>query len=118
MNAGLFKGLSKLWEVNLRDNQLNRLEPGVFEGLSNVSTVLIDLNHNQLNHLETGVFKDLSNAVICLENNQLEVLEAGSFKGILHNVTFKLANNKLKTHLGALAHTIKKRLKVTIDFIS
>ena len=55
--------------LNLSDNQITHLEPGVFNDLENLEDLI--LSHNQITYLEPDIFNGLGNLqMLDLEHNQ------------------------------------------------
>ncbi|KAF1761822.1 hypothetical protein GCK72_010079 [Caenorhabditis remanei] len=65
----------------LRDNEIKRLEKGLFAGLTNVKT--LDLAMNKIEEIDFGVFEDLERVEdILLNGNVIPELKAGLFNGL------------------------------------
>nr|AAT70331.1 variable lymphocyte receptor [Petromyzon marinus] len=80
----------------LYDNQITKLEPGVFDSL----TALTELNLavNQLTALPVGVFDSLTQlTILALERNQLPALPAGVFHKLTQLTQLGLNDNQLKS---------------------
>nr|AAT70340.1 variable lymphocyte receptor [Petromyzon marinus] len=78
-----------LW---LHDNQITKLEPGVFDHLVNLKELW--LNSNQLQALPAGVFDKLTQlAHLELQNNQLKNIPRGAFDNLKSLTYIWLHNN-------------------------
>ena len=63
--------------LDLSNNKLTKLEPGIFDNLSDL--VIIYLSNNKLSNLEPGIFKGIKNLRhLMLYNNKFDATEARS----------------------------------------
>ncbi|XP_023238708.1 protein toll-like [Centruroides sculpturatus] len=71
--TGIFHGLSKLRELNLRGNRLQNLPEDVFQNLSSLQR--LELSHNRLIFLHENIFLPLTNLTyLDLSNNSLTTI--------------------------------------------
>nr|3E6J_A Chain A, Variable lymphocyte receptor diversity region [Petromyzon marinus] len=78
----------------LHDNQITKLEPGVFDSLINLKELY--LGSNQLGALPVGVFDSLTQlTVLDLGTNQLTVLPSAVFDRLVHLKELFMCCNKL-----------------------
>ncbi|XP_078725479.1 uncharacterized protein LOC144942493 [Lampetra fluviatilis] len=81
--------------LRLYINQITKLEPGVFDGLT--ALVFLDLRGNQLQALPEGVFDRLVNLQrLWLNNNQLTSLPTGVFDKLTQLTHIVLSTNQLR----------------------
>ena len=73
--------------LNLSNNRLTKLDPGVFSGLK-VHTLF--LNHNNLTKLDPGVFSGLKVRMLGLNYNNLTELDPGVFSGLKLDALFSI----------------------------
>ena len=106
--------------LNLTDNQLTTLPPGIFNTLVNLNALYLEknklialpsgifitldrlgmltLDHNQLTTLPAGIFDHLDNLkLLNLSDNQLTTLQPGIFDDLSNLKWLILDNNKLST---------------------
>ena len=96
IQANLFHQLSQCTILSLRDNQIDEVEAGAFNGLVNL--VNLDLNNNQLKQLDANMFTDLKNCTyLHLDDNLIREIEPGSLNGLNNLEQLDLYNNKLIT---------------------
>ena len=91
----MFKGLTRLTVLHLKDNQLTELHLSFFEDLSRV--YFISLNNNLIQKLPSQLFKSgVSLQVLNLANNHLTTLESDIFETckVLENLDMR--GNDLK----------------------
>ena len=94
LQPGDFQGLSNLAYLGLSNNDLTELPAGVFSGLSNLEE--LDLSGNDLTELPAGVFSGLSNLEeLDLSGNDLTELPAGVFSGLSNLEELHLRFNEL-----------------------
>ncbi|XP_061422291.1 leucine-rich repeat and transmembrane domain-containing protein 1-like [Lethenteron reissneri] len=76
LQAGTFRGLTRLTVLNLANNELTYLPAGVFDELKNLR--VLNLNNNKLKFLREGTFDRLPKLkVLHLHENQLRSLPEG-----------------------------------------
>nr|XP_033325300.1 protein toll [Megalopta genalis]XP_033325301.1 protein toll [Megalopta genalis] len=86
IEPGVFDKLTKLTLLNLWQNRLTKIEPGTFDKLASLQS--LDINTNDLTTLHEGVLHNLSNLeVLNLSANNFSLLPEGLFQ----------QNKKLKT---------------------
>ena len=91
--AGIFRGLSNLEVLTLRNNKITSIAPGVFEELRSLR--YLDLSGNSLTTLPNGSLAGLSNlAVLNLTENKLADLHSCDGLGSLR--VLSLASNRLR----------------------
>ncbi|XP_066302806.1 insulin-like growth factor-binding protein complex acid labile subunit [Branchiostoma lanceolatum] len=80
---GIFRNLHKLIGLILDQNQLSTIEPGAFEGLTNMSLLSLSSNPGlSLTKVEPLILKDIQNLTRFLaEKNKFETLPANFFSG-------------------------------------
>ena len=94
LQPGDFQGLSNLAYLGLSNNDLTELPAGVFSGLSNLEE--LDLSENDLTELPAGVFSGLSNLEeLNLSENELTELPVGVFSGLSNLEELHLRFNEL-----------------------
>ena len=94
IQANLFHQLSQCTILSLRDNQIDAVEAGAFNGLVNL--INLDLSNNQLKQLDANMFTDLKNCTyLHLDDNLIQEIEPGSFNGLSNLEQLDLCNNKL-----------------------
>ena len=97
--AGLFpdpetSGLPERGLLILENNELTRVPPGAFAGLTGVNWLF--LNGNRLTDLPPNLFSDLSRMTFLnLENNRLSAVANGLFAGLSGMPTLSLSFNRL-----------------------
>ncbi|XP_078042792.1 toll like receptor [Augochlora pura] len=88
IEPGVFDNLTKLTLLNLWQNRLTRIEPGTFDKL--VSLQSLDVNSNDLTTLYEGVLKNLNNLeVLNLSGNNFSFLPESLFQ---QNQKLKVVN--------------------------
>ena len=93
LKAGDFSGLSSLWHLDLRENQITSLPEGIFSGLS--SLVNLNLSANQITSLPEGVFSGLSSLkTLNLSYNKISLLE-GVFSSLSSLEILGLSYNQI-----------------------
>nr|3G39_A Chain A, Variable lymphocyte receptor VLRB.2D [Petromyzon marinus] len=76
----------------LYDNQITKLEPGVFDRLTQLTR--LDLDNNQLTVLPAGVFDKLTQLTqLSLNDNQLKSIPRGAFDNLKSLTHIWLLNN-------------------------
>lgn len=91
--AGIFRGLSNLEMLSLRNNKITSIAPGVFEELRSLR--YLDLGSNSLTTLPNGSLAGLSNLMVLnLTNNKLADLHSIDGLGSLRMLS--LASNHLR----------------------
>ena len=91
----LFEGLTNLLFLDLRFNVLEEIVPGAFEGMINLTH--LDLSNNILRNIHSGMFLGLRNLLrLYLSSNVLEEIQPGAFTGLGGLSKLNLHNNLLK----------------------
>ena len=81
IEPGAFNGLTNLNRLSLSYNRLERLYKDTFVGIYNCER--LDLHSNQISEIEPGSFDGLSNLkFLRLQNNRLTILRSGTFLGL------------------------------------
>ena len=89
-----FAGLHNLMYLNLGDNRIRQLPPGVFSDLSLLTS--LQLRENQIRELPVGVFSGLlALESLALQNNQLRSLPEGIFAGLSNLKRLQLGRNQI-----------------------
>lgn len=79
LQPGDFDGLSNLRKLDLRGNRITGLAPGVFSGLSELRE--LDLSYNRIAGLTPGMFGGVTNLrELDLNGNRIAALPPGAFK--------------------------------------
>nr|AAT70325.1 variable lymphocyte receptor [Petromyzon marinus]AAT70326.1 variable lymphocyte receptor [Petromyzon marinus] len=87
--AGIPTNRQNLW---LHDNQITKLEPGVFDRLTELT--ILDLRTNQLQALPTLVFDNLTQlSILNMHTNQLKSIPRGAFDNLKSLTHIYLFNN-------------------------
>ena len=98
MASDAFQGMSQMTGLYLTSNQLKELPPGIFSGLTSLTS--LDLRYN-LTELSPEVFLGLSSLrTLEVINNQLSVLPADVFSGLSSLRTLSLDNQLQCAPLG------------------
>ena len=88
IELGAFNGLKNLSDLVIAGNEISEIIPDTFENMSNL--VVLDLDYNRLKHLDTDVFSGLFNLkFISLVGNKLQYLHPDTFLG-LQNIQYIL----------------------------
>ena len=91
---GVFDGLTQVSEIILRHNPISTLPPGLFNRA--VSVTSLDLSYNNLISLDRYLFEDLGNlTTLDLSHNNLVNLPYGIFKTNFAVTSLDLSYNKL-----------------------
>ncbi|CRK99841.1 CLUMA_CG013144, isoform A [Clunio marinus] len=94
IDANVFKGLSKLSELNLNCNQFEKLENDMFAPLSSLSH--LRLNNNSIKQIEENTFNGLGKLTFLeLDRNQLDKIERHVFLPLSSLSGLSLAYNKI-----------------------
>ena len=93
LKNGDFAGLTKLYGIDLDDNDLTALPSDVFDGLN----VALSIKNNDLASLPAGIFDDMSMGTLELHNNKLTSLRADVFKQQPGLRTLYLDGNELSS---------------------
>ncbi len=85
-----------LLSLDLHNNGLTTLTPGMFSGLQDLQC--LNLNFNKLTALPPGIFNNLQDLqVLYLNKNRLTTLLPGVFDGLQHLLALSLIGNQLTT---------------------
>ena len=97
MKKETFKGLHKLTELNLYQNELNEVPDELFQDL--VSLEHLDLEYNKIKFAHnscTNVFKGLSNLKrLYLTSNEIGYIPEGLFQNLISLESLDLTGNKI-----------------------
>uniref|UniRef100_S4RV31 Variable lymphocyte receptor B cassette n=1 Tax=Petromyzon marinus TaxID=7757 RepID=S4RV31_PETMA len=77
------------------NNQITKLEPGVFDHLVNLQG--LGLQNNQLKSVHRGATGHLNSQIYDLRGNQLQILPQGVFDRLVHLKWSSLTSNQLKS---------------------
>ena len=96
INKGSFTGLADtVAAIHLNNNNLQHLQPGVFESLINM--IYLNLSENFLKEIEAEMFRGLAHLTwLDLSSNVLKAIQPGVFGRIQKLRWLILENNKLK----------------------
>ncbi len=87
-----FRHLEVKTAIEMRDNQIEQIEPDTFQGLFRLMT--IDLSQNQIEEIDKDTFSGLTNLrEIWLNNNQLKYIHPDTFDGLTSLRTIYLHEN-------------------------
>ena len=96
LNPGDFDGLSNVQHLDLEYNELSSLPEDIFNGLSSLTR--ISLNNNNLSSLPEDIFDGLSNLLyIYLNENKLSSLPEDIFDGLSYLRMIYLNDNELSS---------------------
>jgi len=116
---GLFDNLISLRELNLRRNKIEFQEdsdPNIFKGLRKLTN--LDIGNNQINILPEGIFKNLvSLEELRLEKNYMMSLPKGFFKDLDSLKRLWLAENAIETEDGNFLYIEMKNVKPVPEHI-
>jgi len=91
---GYFKRLKKLERIDLRNNQIVKIEKGAFEGALALTDMF--LNENRLEQLQPDIFLGLDNLkILLLRNNIISTIHNSSFKHLKSLRLLSLYDNKI-----------------------
>ncbi|XP_067134486.1 protein slit-like isoform X2 [Centruroides vittatus] len=113
-NSGLFKHLTHLKRLDVRNNEIENIEDHAFEGAVQLTDLL--LTENKLKEIRPKMFSGLSNLkTLSLYDNKIECIVPGSFDRMKLLSTLNLLANPLKCncHLRWLSDWLKKKNVVT-----
>ncbi|QEK37960.1 leucine-rich repeat domain-containing protein [Candidatus Cytomitobacter indipagum] len=86
--------LNNLRELNLKNNKMIEIEPGIFDGLNNLKWLY--LQNGQFTDLEEGVFKGLNSLTrLYMQNSQIVELRPKLFEGLNSLKKIQLDNNMI-----------------------
>ncbi len=86
--------IEKCQALDLHHNQISSIQPGAFQGLTNLEWLHLD--HNQISSIQPGTFQELvSLRRIHLNNNQITSIQPGSFQGLSQLEKLLLNNNRI-----------------------
>merc|ERR1719410_2884054 len=98
LEPGVFRSMTNLLHVNLYKNKIGQLQPGVFE---NAYLTKVNMSGNLLTDIDTQSFYDLEILeVVDLSDNQISTISNGAFDRIPHLKTLHLQKNKLTSYKG------------------
>jgi Leucine-rich repeat (LRR) protein len=96
IEAGIFDGLTNLERLYLIKNQITTIKPGAFNGLINLQ--LLYLQFNKITTIKTNTFNELTILEgLNLVDNQITTIEAGAFNGLTRLEDLNLSGNQIKT---------------------
>lgn len=111
---GTFQGASSILDLLLTENKLKEVNSKTFVGLSNVRTLMLRTNALECIHNDT--FTDLDSIrMISLYDNHIRCIMPGSFDRLGHLSTLNLLSNPFycNCHLGWLADWLRKKNIIT-----
>lgn len=95
IKKGLFAPFIKLTGINIGRANVEKIEPGAFDGLS---LEYLQLNNNNIKKIENGTLSLLNTTTFFeMTFNQLESLEADTFLGMTSLGWISLSANRIKT---------------------
>lgn len=101
-----FRGLYRLFSLNLRRNQLETIRRYTFSGMGALH--VLNLNENKIRVIESGAFEDLSELqFLHLQQNHLETLYDGIFQGLTNLIDISLGENRITVIDESLKHLTK-----------
>ncbi|XP_041464713.1 toll-like receptor 3 [Lytechinus variegatus] len=93
-NSSLFKGLTSLRKLTLRENHLMHIVPGVFRPL--IALLSLDLSNSKIETLEPGSFRGLTSLKsLYLNDNCIKRISADTFSGLGNLVSLFLRKSKI-----------------------
>jgi hypothetical protein len=108
------KTLQNIRVLDLKNNQLQELQPGAFNGLNNLETLSLD--NNKLKELQPDTFNGSNNLeILDLKNNQLKELRPNAFSGLNNLEILALDNNKLKKLQPDTFNTLNSLENLSLD---
>ena len=95
IDENVFSNMSKLLQLELRDNDITSMHPNIFSGLNSMK--LLDLSENKISDLRSSLFKDLSSLrELRLNDNTIKHLGTSTFVGLRRLDILHLENNGLE----------------------
>lgn len=90
----LFKGMSNIILLNLKNNSVERLTEGCFSSLKNLKH--LNLKNNKIRVIAANSFKELHN-LTCLDfsQNRLDKLQVNTFSGLYKLASLDISNNEI-----------------------
>ena len=96
--ADLFKGLSKLFVLNLSHNELSHSSLTRESFLDLVRVVILDLSHNRIKKINGSIFESqYSLQVLNLQANDIQEILPNAFSSLYNLDTLSLTSNSLKS---------------------
>ena len=93
LTGDTFAGMTNLLHINLYNNKIKKLKPGVFE---NQFLTKVNLSGNLLDEVESKAFSQLPILEeVDLSSNQIAAIDTGAFDGIPHLKRLHLQDNNL-----------------------
>ena len=93
---GAFNGLSQITEVDLSHNSLTAVGRNTFSGLASLQSLF--LKHNKIETIDEEAFSDMRNLTeLWLGNNQIMNLQPGTFVGLSNLSNLELKGNMIQT---------------------
>ncbi|XP_023221330.1 insulin-like growth factor-binding protein complex acid labile subunit [Centruroides sculpturatus] len=118
LKENIFEGLDKLWDLSLRNNQLESID-GAFLNLSTLK--VLDLSWNKISQITNTTFIGIDQvSYISLDYNQISRIDAGSFDRMTSVTLLVLSSNPLSnvTFLSLPQNVVKLNLsQIGIDTI-
>ena len=118
---GTFNNLSNLQELWLYDNQLKKIQPGIFaqgtfgDNLRNLQS--LSLSNNQIKKIEQGIFYNLLNLKdLYLSKNHIQELQPGIFNNLPRLVNIYLNNNRIQELQPGIFNNLPKLCNLHLDF--
>ena len=119
IEAGSFNGLSNLeiLDLSLPSNQLTALTVGMFQGLEAISSIV--LVNNKISCIEDGVFVNLTKLeILLLARNRPEALTPGLFSGLHSLNTLWLGLNRLTMLQADVFSHLPRPLELSLHDVS
>ncbi|KAM7077818.1 LOW QUALITY PROTEIN: leucine-rich repeat-containing protein 70-like [Ciconia maguari] len=99
--------------LHLNNNNIKHLDPGIFEGLSNLHCLYLQ---NIKAFVPRGLFSDLlSVRYLTLQRNRFSVLGSGTFLGMISLQTLNLANNKISQISDSAFHRLENLAYLVLE---
>lgn len=96
ISSSMFIGLNGLRKLNLSSNQITQIDSGSFDHLTNLQELL--LNNNLITEIKPNTFKHLHSLVdLSLPSNRISTLNKDSFEGLVSLTKLNLERNELKS---------------------
>ena len=98
LEPGVFRAMVNLLQVNLESNKIRELQPGVFE---NAYLTKVNISSNLLTEIQSQSFSNLEILeVVDLSDNRISIIKNGAFDRIPHLKKLHLQKNKLSSYKG------------------